>query len=136
MPLCLKSGRAGTKTTSSHAGLVSPKIRSWGCFVGCIFMSRSIWRVTFTVLLLPLGLAAQRYTGHDHAVFHRAPQPPPPTAKHQSQPTTNATKTSPKTSQASIAGQSASHGTTSQNRQELDLNQNSAQTPTENPPRF
>src|SRR5215469_105500 len=99
-------------------------------------ISRPIWRLTFTVLLLPLCRAAQRYTGHDHAVFHRPPQPPPPSAKHQSQPTMSGTKTPPKTNQESTSGLPASHGTASQGRQELDVNQNSSQAPTENSPRF
>jgi hypothetical protein len=41
-------------------------------------------RVALTLLFLTTGLSAQRYTGHDHAVFHRQPQPPAPTSKHQS----------------------------------------------------
>src|SRR5215472_10739460 len=98
-------------------------------------MSRTILRVSFALALLPTGLSAQRYTGHDHAVFHRAPQPPSSTVKHQSQPSVG-TKASPKTAPGNAASQPASHTTTSPSRPELDLNQNSAQTPVDNTPRF
>jgi len=43
----------------------------------------TIRRTALALLLLTTGLSAQRYTGHDHAVFHRQPQPPPPPPKHQ-----------------------------------------------------
>ena len=41
---------------------------------------RRFFRVTGScgvlLVILTASLSAQRYTGHDHAVFHRAPQPP------------------------------------------------------------
>src|SRR5450755_1960419 len=44
----------------------------------------TIRRIAFSLLLLSTGLSAQRYTGHDHAVFHRQSQSAPAAAKHQS----------------------------------------------------
>src|SRR5215472_2264445 len=49
------------------------------------------------LVILTASLSAQRYSGHDHAVFHRAP-PPPATAKRQSGNSQNNLKPGPKTS--------------------------------------
>ncbi|HZD32909.1 MAG TPA: hypothetical protein VE779_14765 [Candidatus Angelobacter sp.] len=54
--------------------------------------------IALACLLLTAGLSAQRYTGHDHAVFHRPPATASTSAKHQSSPATgikSAARTSP-----------------------------------------
>jgi len=47
----------------------------------------TILRIACALLFLTTALSAQRYTGHDHAVFHRPPQASP--AKHQPAPPAN-----------------------------------------------
>src|SRR3974390_3145138 len=59
-------------------------------------------RSSLAVILLTVGMSAQRYTGHDHAVFHRPPQPPAPTAKH-TLPQNNA-KTTPRNAGGASTG--------------------------------
>src|SRR6516165_1809923 len=99
-------------------------------------MSRTIVRIAFALLILSIGLSAQRYTGHDHAVFHRAPQPPPAGAKHASQSSPSGSKASPKSGQGTSSAQTGNHAATGQSHSELDLNQNSAQAPAETAPHF
>jgi hypothetical protein len=78
-----------------------------------------IRRIAFTILFLAAALSAQRYSGHDHAVFHRSAQPPSPPVKHQVAPPANSTGSHAKnTASASAAAQQAkpdaefSHNTT------------------------
>jgi hypothetical protein len=107
-------------------------------------MSRShitLSRTALALLLLTTGLSAQRYTGHDHAVFHRQPQAPSPAAKHQSStagnPTTSHQKT---TAMASAPPQLTSRPGAAQGKLDNDLDHNSApaktEAPLENPPRL
>jgi hypothetical protein len=65
----------------------------------------TIRRIAFSLLLLSTGLSAQRYTGHDHAVFHRQPQSPPAAAKHQSL-SGNTSASHPKTTTTATAAAS------------------------------
>src|SRR5271165_4231179 len=65
-----------------------------------------IVRVVLAMLLLTAGLTAQRYTGHDHAVFHRSPAPPT-AAKHQPPSTTGNSKPQQKTVPANTTSQPA-----------------------------
>lgn len=66
-------------------------------------------RVALATLLLTAGLWAQRYTGHDHAVFHQPPSAAQPTVKHPTAPATTGTKGSAKNSSSSAATHSAQH---------------------------
>src|SRR5271165_3807139 len=84
-------------------------------------------RRTACVLLI---LSAQRYTGHDHAVFHR-PAPPPPAVKHQGPPA-NGTKNPQKVAPATATPQPTSR-TAAQNHPEIDLHQPSAPLKTRTP---
>src|SRR3974390_455534 len=59
-------------------------------------LGAKIGRLSVILLVLTAGVSAQRYTGHDHAVFHRPPSTPSPAAKHQSATASSAAKTSPK----------------------------------------
>ena len=96
-------------------------------------------RIACVLLFLSVGLSAQRYTGHDHAVFHRPPSPPPPTVKHQTPSAPSGNKNPQKVSPASPPSQLTSHAAP-QNHPEVDLNQPSAPpktgAPSENPPRL
>src|SRR5271169_2354184 len=94
---------------------------------------RTIRRIACALLILSAGLSAQRYTGHDHAVFHR-PAPPPPAVKHQGPPTNgikNPQKAAPATPQPASR-------TAAQNHPEVDLNHDPTRlktgTPAENTP--
>jgi len=89
-----------------------------------MFDSRTaIFRTAFTLLLLATGLSAQRYTGHDHAVFHRQPQPPVASSKHQSSsPAVSGTGNRQKTSIAASASPQASHASAAQGKLEGDMN--------------
>src|SRR5664279_792800 len=89
----------------------------------------TIRRIAFSLLLLSTGLSAQRYTGHDHAVFHRQPQSPPPAAKHQSLSGSPAAS-HPKTTASNQQGPRA--GTTTGKLVD-DLNHNSAPAKTDAP---
>src|SRR5271157_27184 len=98
-------------------------------------------RIAFSLLLFSTGLSAQRYTGHDHAVFHRQPQSPPVGAKHQSPSTINGATNRQKTvASASASSQQASRPAAAQNKLDVDLNHPSApvktETPLENAPRL
>jgi len=71
---------------------MSPKI-SLGAS-GPVRMPRwTIWNLSL-ILLLSMSLSAQRYTGHDHAVFHRPPQPSA-TVKHQTPPPPSSSSKAP-----------------------------------------
>src|SRR3974390_1293609 len=59
-------------------------------------LGAKIGRLSVILLVLTAGASAQRYTGHDHAVFHRPPSTPSPAAKHQSAPASTTPKTSTK----------------------------------------
>jgi hypothetical protein len=74
-------------------------------------LSIQVGVIVLACLLLSAGLSAQRYTGHDHAVFHRPPSTAPTTVKHQTSPPTAATKTPAKTMTNSPASQSGQHAT-------------------------
>src|ERR1035438_1947731 len=100
-----------------------------GSFIRYCFMSKSnatILRIAFALLALTAGLSAQRYTGHDHAVFHRQPQSPPPAAKHQSPSAGNAATTHQKASvSASASPQPTARTGASQGKLDVESNHNS-----------
>src|SRR5271165_2282127 len=68
-------------------------------------VSCAILKSALMLILLTAGLSAQRYTGHDHAVFHRPPQPSTPASKHGA-PTQNNAKTAPRNASGASAGSS------------------------------
>ena len=59
-------------------------------------MCKAFRRNMALILLLTAGLSAQRYTGHDHGVFHRPPQTSSSSSKHPSTSPANGSKTAPK----------------------------------------
>src|SRR6516164_8960700 len=99
-------------------------------------MSRTILRIALALSLLSVGLSAQRYTGHDHAVFHRAPQPPSSSVKRQSQPAGPSNKPTPRTGQGTTSSQTAPHAAAGQSRPDPDLNRSTGQSPVDNSPHF
>ena len=72
------------------------------------------------MLLLTVGLSAQRYTGHDHAVFHRAPAPPSSAAKRQPPSNPSGSKAPQKATPANTTSPSAPHAAL-QNHPEAEL---------------
>jgi hypothetical protein len=104
------------------------------------FMSQSrgtIRRIVLVVAVMTTGLSAQRYTGHDHTVFHRLPQAPPPATKHQPSAAANATTSHQKPLASTQQGPRAG---AAQGKLDMDLTHNSASAKTapapENTPRL
>jgi hypothetical protein len=102
-----------------------------------------IRRVAVALLFLTTGLSAQRYTGHDHAVFHRQPQPPAPVSKqHQSASPAVGGPSGRQKSPVAPAASSAQASRTSTGQAKLDSGMNHAAVPEksdatiENSPRF
>ena|SRR5664279_1035747 len=94
----------------------------------------TIRRIALALLLLTTGVSAQRYTGHDHAVFHRQPQTPPPATKHQSSVGENTATGHQKTAtSASASTQQGPRAGAGQGKLEDDLNHNSAPAKTDPP---
>src|SRR5664279_3613981 len=94
----------------------------------------TIRRIAVALLFLSTGVSAQRYTGHDHAVFHRQPQTPPAATRHQSPPPAgNATPTHQKTTAAASAPsqQPPARNGASQGKLEFDGNHNTSPAKTE-----
>jgi hypothetical protein len=86
----------------------------------------TISRIVLTLLFLTAGLSAQRYTGHDHAVFHRQPQAPPTAAKHQSSSPGSAAAGHQKTATpAPSSPQSGARAANAQGKLDVDVNHNS-----------
>jgi len=76
--------------------------------------------LAIAVLFLGTTLSAQRYSGHDHAVFHRPS--PPPQAKHQTSSPANGPAVHPKgTTPATTPGQAAEHSASAQGKPEVGL---------------
>ena len=109
----------------------------WGCNPLTTFMLQfytTIRRIAFALLFLTTALSAQRYTGHDHAVFHRPPQPPPSAVKRQTPSPANGSTSRPKTTAtASAASQQASRTASGQGKLDVDLNHPSAPAKTDPP---
>lgn len=99
----------------------------------------TIRRIACSFLFLTTAVSAQRYTGHDHAVFHRPPQPPPAAVKHQTPSPANGTANRTKNG-ATASGPQTPHTSTGQGKLDADANRNSAPTktdpPLDNPPRL
>src|SRR5664279_1931003 len=93
----------------------------------------TIRRIAFSLLLLSTGLSAQRYTGHDHAVFHRQPQSPPPAAKHQSLSGNTATSHPKTAASPSASNQQGPRAGAATGKLVDDLNHNSAPAKTDPP---
>jgi hypothetical protein len=68
---------------------------------------RSIIFSSALLLALSTAMPAQRYTGHDHAVFHR-PAPPPAASKRQAAPPQNGAKAPVKNAPATQSPRSSS----------------------------
>ena len=108
-------------------------LESCGVEVVQYLMSEShatIRQIAFGLLFLTTGLSAQRYTGHDHAVFHRQPQTPA-AAKHQSSSTNTATSHPKTTASTSSSAQQGSRAGATQGKLDVDLNHASSPSKTE-----
>src|ERR1035438_2324250 len=93
-----------------------------------------IRRIAVASLWLTTGLSAQRYTGHDHAVFHRQPQAPPVATKHQSPSAGNTAASHQKTTTpASAPAQQGPRASAGQGKLDVDVNHNSSPSKTDPP---
>src|ERR1035441_3980517 len=94
----------------------------------------TICQIALALVFLTTGVSAQRYTGHDHAVFHRQPQTPPSATRHQSPSSAgNAVTTHQKTTASASppSQQPTSRSGGSQGKLEVDGNHNTAPAKTE-----
>src|ERR1017187_522887 len=93
----------------------------------------TICQIALALVFLTTGVSAQRYTGHDHAVFHRQPQTPPPATRHQSPSSAGNAATSHQkiTASASASPQPTSRTGASQATPEIDGKHNTAPAQTE-----
>src|SRR6516164_1315349 len=83
-----------------------------------------IGRIALVLLSTAACLSAQRYSGHDHAVFHRPPAPPA-AQKHPSTPAPGGVKAPPPSKQAP-APPTAQPAPRAQDRPASDLGETSA----------